>query len=213
MTIRRGQTWGDVGAAPAGLVRVLSDAAAAELVHRARSVGSPIPPMALLGGDLMRAVGGSGDESGPAGDVARLTVDVVRVTVGAEHRWFVAHLVARRPWWRGSWWRGEVAIAMNAQHVGPRDLAPRGHPNDGKVDVLRVSSSMSFRDRWRARSRAVRAAHVPHPDIEVRSTASTTLHFARPLKLWLDGRPWITVSAVELTVEPDALLACISVGS
>ena len=124
----------------------------------------------------------------------------MRATAGGEARWFVAHLVARR-----SWWRGELVAAMNAQHLGRWDVAPRAHPNDGRVDVVHVSAAMSVRDRWRARSRAVQAAHVPHPDIEIRSSASTTLTFDRPLRLTLDGRPWTTSASVELTVEPDAL--------
>jgi hypothetical protein len=204
MTIRRGELWGDVGPLPAGAVLVHSDAALADLVTSSRAAGVDVPPVALLGGDLMRSVGGTGDQQRFSGEVARLTVDVVRATIDGESRWYVAHLVARR-----SWWRGEMVAAMNAQHLGPWDVAPRSHPNDGRVDVVRVSAAMSVRDRWRARSRAVQAAHVPHPDIEFRSSAATTLTFSRPLHVSLDGRAWRTASTVELTVEPDALTVCV----
>jgi diacylglycerol kinase family enzyme len=152
----------------------------------------------------MRAVGGTGDEGRLHGEVALLPVDIVRATIDAEQRWFAAHLVARR-----SWWRGEVVAAMNAQHLGRWDVAPRSHPNDGRIDIVRISPEMSMRDRWRARSRAVQAAHVPHPHIQITSTATTTLRFARPMQLWLDGEVWTTASSVELTVEPDALLVCV----
>jgi hypothetical protein len=204
VTIKRGEPWGDVGPLPPGAVRVHSDAELADLVARSRADRTALPPVVLLGGDLMRAVGGTGDERRLDGDVARLVVDVVRATVDGESRWFVAHLVARR-----SWWRGELFAAMNAQHLGPWDVAPRSHPNDGRVDVMHVAASMSVRDRFRARSRAVRAAHIPHPDIEIRSTASTSLTFGRPLRLALDGRSWRTASSVELIVEPDALTVCV----
>ena len=200
MTTRRGQPWGRSGPAPPGIVRVHSDAELADLVTSSRAAGTTTPPVALLGGDLMRAVGGTGDERRLDSQVARLTVDVVQAKANGESRWFVAHLVARR-----SWWRGEVVAAMNAQHLGRWDVAPRSHPNDGRVDVLHMSTAMSLRDRWRARSRAVHAAHVPHPNIEVRSAASTTVEFARPLRLILDGRPWTSSSSIELIVEPDAL--------
>lgn len=204
MTIRRGQSWGDVGPVPAETVRVHTNAELTELVQRHRSSGGALPPVALLGGDLMRAVGGTGDEDRLRGDVALLPVDIVRATVGTEQRWFAAHLLARR-----SWWRGELVAAMNAQHLGRWDVAPRSHPNDGRVDIVRVSAGMSLRDRWRARTRAVQAAHVPHPDIEIRSTSTAHLQFERPMRLWLDGQLWTTASSVELTVEPDALLVCV----
>jgi hypothetical protein len=204
MTTRRGQPWGDVGAAPPDIVRVHSDAQLGDLITRCRIAGTPPPPVALLGGDLMRSVGGTGDEGRLHGQLARLTVDVVRATANGQSRWFAAHLVARR-----SWWRGEVVAAMNAQHLGRWDVAPRSHPNDGRVDVVHVAEAMTLRDRWRARSRAVHAAHVPHPAIEIRSTASTTVEFTRPLRLTLDGRRWTTARSVELTVEPDALAVCV----
>lgn len=204
MTIRRGEPWGTVGPVPADTVHVHTNAELTSLIQRHRSSSTPLPPVVLLGGDLMRAVGGTGDRGRLVGDVALLPVDIVRATIDAEHRWFAAHLVARR-----SWWRGEVVAAMNAQHLGRWDVAPRSHPNDGRIDIVRVSPAMSLRDRWRARSRAVQAAHVPHPDIEIRSATSASLQFARPMKLWLDGQLWATANSVELTVEPDALLVCV----
>jgi hypothetical protein len=204
MTIKKGEQWGDIGPVPADAVRVHSDAALGELVEGARRASTSLPPVALLGGDLMRAVGGTGDVRRFDGDVARLPVDVVRVSTDGQQRWFVAHLLARR-----SWWRGELVAVMNAQHVGSWDVVPRSHPDDGRVEVVRVAPSMSIRDRWRARTKVVHAAHVPHPDIEVRSVTTTTLRFERPLQLWLDGRAWTTASSVELTVEPDALTVCV----
>ena len=62
----------------------------------------------------------------------------MRVTLDdAAPTWGVAHVVVRR-----QWWRGEIVMAMNAQFYGRYDVAPRGHPNDGKVDVVRVDPSM-----------------------------------------------------------------------
>jgi hypothetical protein len=204
MTIRRGQQWGDLGPVPAGAVRARSDAEVARIVRAARERGEMPPAVVLLGGDLMRAVGGTGDEARLEGDVARLPVDVVRVDAGGERAWFAAHLLARR-----SWWRGEVVAAMNAQHRGAWDVAPRGHPNDGRIDIVRVLPGMSLRDRWRARSRVVHGGHLPHPDIEVRTVANASIELARPARLWLDGEPWLTARELDLHVEPDALVVCV----
>jgi diacylglycerol kinase family enzyme len=125
----------------------------------------------------------------------------VRVEAAGETAWFVAHLVARR-----GWWLGEIVAAMNAQFRQSADVAPRSHPNDGRVDVLRVASAMSVRHRLAARSRLAQGTHVPHPDIETRQVRSAVLSFRRPLHLWLDGTLWRKgVRDVTLTVEPDAL--------
>jgi hypothetical protein len=150
----------------------------------------------LLGGDLMRSAGGRGEARDPA---LSAPVDLVRVEAEGERAWFVAHLIARR-----SWWRGEVVAAMNAQHRGAWDVAPRAHPNDGRVDVLRASR-LSVRQRLAVRSRLPQGTHVPHPAIEVRSVTTVELSFARPLDLWLDNTLWKRASRAVLTVEPDAL--------
>ena len=77
-------------------MRVRSDADAAPRWSSSAPArdGEPPPRVALLGGDLMRAVGGTGDESRLDGEVPLLPVDVVRVEAGAETTWFVAHVVA-----------------------------------------------------------------------------------------------------------------------
>ena len=199
MTIRKGEEWGSVGPPPAGMLEARSDAELRAIVETCRADGRDIPPVALFGGDLLRSVGGAGTLRD---SMVTAPIDVVRVeSPGAAVTWFVAHLVARR-----SWWSGEIVAAMNAQFHGHRDVAPRSHPNDGRVDVLRVSSSMSLRHRLQARARLVQGTHVPHPAIELRQVRSIELDLRRPLRIWLDGTPWTTASQFALTVEPDALL-------
>ena len=62
MTIERGQPWGEAGPLPPDGVLVRSDAEARAVVERARRAGEPPPPLGLLGGDLCRTLGGTGDE-------------------------------------------------------------------------------------------------------------------------------------------------------
>lgn len=212
MTIRKGEAWGSVGPLPDGAVIIRSDGELHRLVHDARSTGRPLPPVALLGGSLMRAVGGTGDERRLAGEVAVLPVDVVRVelhdtaagSTGASTTWSAAHVIVRR-----GWWRGPIVAAMNAEFVGVWDVTPRGHPNDGRVDLLEVSPTMSVRDRLRARGRLAAGTHLPHPAIAVRQTASLERTFERPMRVWVDGVPAGTAGSLRLTVEPDALVVCV----
>jgi diacylglycerol kinase family enzyme len=112
----------------------------------------------------------------------------------------VAHVVARR-----GWLRGEVVLVMNAQYYGRYDVAPRSHPNDGKVDVLRVAPAMRWRERLQARQRARRGAHLPHRHLSDRSAPEIDLQFDRPMIVWIDGVRQGAASRVRVVAEPDAL--------
>src|SRR5690606_21746422 len=63
VTIRKGEPWGEPGALPEDGIVVRSDAEARAVVTAARRAGEPVPPLGLLGGDLCRALGGTGDEA------------------------------------------------------------------------------------------------------------------------------------------------------
>ena len=143
-----------------------------------------------------------GDRLG--GRVALLPIDVVRVEADGRTAWFAAHLLARH-----GWWRSRIVAAMNAQHRGTWDVAPRSHPNDGRVDLVEVAASMTPRDRWRASRRIEQGTHVPHPAISVRQVTTATVAFEAPVRLWLDGVPWGSAASFTLTVEPDAFTVCV----
>ena len=199
MTIRKGEPWGEPGALPADGVVVRSDAEARAVVTAARRAGDPVPPLGLLGGDLCRALGGTGDEDRlRSGAGVVLPVDLGAVLVDGRLHWFVAHLVARR-----SWWRGRVVAAMNAQHLGPWDVAPRGHPNDGRLDVL--DGDLPLGQRWQARRRLPLGTHVPHPAISERHVAAVQLEVASGTHVWLDGEDLGPARTLSVRVEPDAL--------
>src|SRR4029079_13983473 len=142
--VRRGEDWGRRAVRPADVVEVADDAAAAALVDAARREGRPAPVVGLRGGDLRRTLGGAAPFDHLAASVGEYPIDVGLAVLDGVERAFVAHLVAR-----GSWWRGEVVAAMNAEHLGTWDVAPRGHPNDGRLDVLHVVD-LALGDRWQA---------------------------------------------------------------
>lgn len=203
MTIRKGEPWGEPGALPAGGVVVHSDAEARDVVTAARRAGAPVPPLGLVGGDLCRTLGGTGDEQRlRSGDAMQLPVDLGSVLVDGRLHWFVAHLVARR-----SWWTGRVVAVMNAQFIGSWDVAPKSHPDDGRLDVL--DGDLPLGQRWQARSRLVTGTHVPHPGIEERRVSAVQLDFARPTPVHLDGVPMGPATRLSIRVEPDALLCVV----
>lgn len=202
MTIEKGAPWGEPGPLARDGVVVRSDRELRALVESALRAGSGPPEVGLLGGDLCRTVGGRGDEARLRSDQAiRLPVDVARVELDGERHWFVAHMVARR-----SWWRGRVVAVMNAQWIGPWDVAPRSHPNDGLLDVF--DGDLSLDDRFKARRRLITGTHVPHPGITQRRVAALELDLGRPTPVHLDGEPVGRARTVSVTLEP-GLLTCV----
>lgn len=203
MTITRGQPWGGPGQLTAGGVVCNSDASAGSAVTEARRAGRPLPELGLVGGDLCRTVGGSGQRGHLySADAARLPIDIIRANLDGVDHWFVAHLVARR-----LLWQGRFTVVMNADCLGAWQLAPRGHPNDGVVDV--TEGSLPLGQRLKARSRARTGDHLPHPELTTTRGPTWSASFERPTPVWLDGARVGRVRRVEITVEPDATIAVI----
>lgn len=199
MTIRRGQEWGEAAPLPADGVLVRSDAEARAVVEEHRREGRPVPPLGLLGGDLCRTLGGTGDEGRlRSPEARRVPVDLGAALLDGRLHWFVAHLVVRR-----SWWSGRVLAVMNAEFLGPWDVAPRSHPNDGRLDTF--DADLPLGDRLKARARLRTGSHVPHPGIAQRRVDAAQFELRSPLPVRLDGVRCGTVRRLSVRIEPDAL--------
>ncbi|MEN9646299.1 MAG: hypothetical protein RL238_2968 [Actinomycetota bacterium] len=200
MTIRKGEPWGEPAEVPAdGLESPDSDRGASRSLELQREAGRPLGPIGVQRGDMARTLGG-GTPGRFDGTLVKAPVDLLQVRADDREHLALAHVVVRR-----SWWRGEVVLAMNAQYLGAYDVAPRSHPNDGRVDVLRVDPAMPLRARHQARSRARSGTHLPHPQLEMRSTGEWHHRFDRPMPLWIDGVRCGDVRDLTVTVLPDAL--------
>ena len=198
MTIRKGEAWGTRGPLPASGLVVRSDREARAVVERARRAGEPVPTLGLVGGDLCHTLGGAGNEARLRTDeAAQLPVDIGSVLIDGRLHWFVAHLVARR-----GWWRGPIHAAMNAQHIGRWDVAPRSHPNDGLLDTFVVT--MPVGERLKARSRLAAGTHVPHRGIAEARVPSVQWDVAGA-DVWLDGENVGPARTLSVRVEPDAI--------
>jgi hypothetical protein len=203
LPISKGDAWGTPGPLPDDGVVVRSDAEAREVVTAARRAQEPVPPLGLLGGDLCRTLGGTGDAARLRSEAAvQVPVDLGAVLVDGRLHWFVAHLVARR-----GWWFGRIVAAMNAQYLGSWDVAPRGHPNDGRLDVL--DADLAFAERLQARRRLRHGTHLPHPRIDERHQSAVQLDFDRSTPVYLDGERVTDARSLSIRVEPDALLCVV----
>jgi hypothetical protein len=198
VVIEKGKPWGVPGALPDDGVLVRTDAEARAVVQEARRAGETPPPIGLLGGDLCRNLGGRGDEDRLRSDRAvRFPVDLGVALLDGRLHVFVAHLVARRAWWRGRAW-----IAMNAQWLGPWQVAPRAHPNDGLLDVY--DAHVPVGDVLKVRKRLPMGAHLPHPDIRAERTRAIQVRLERELPVHLDGELVGSFRDLSVRVEPDA---------
>jgi hypothetical protein len=200
MTIRRGEPWGEPAVCPADLRVVSTDRDLRDWVvwHRMRE--QMIREVGVAGGDLARTCGGGGGTH-PAD--SKVTLDAMRVTLDDDQpTWGVAHVVARR-----QWLRNEVVMVMNAQFYGQFDVAPRSHPNDGKLDVVRVDPAMGMRERLQARQRARRGTHLPHRRLSSQSLADLDVSFERPMVVWIDGVRVGSATRLRVSAEPDAFTA------
>lgn len=194
MTVKPGSVWGEVVDAPNGALVLHRDDELAAAIERAE-----LRPLVVRGGDLHRTAGAPT----ATGSAVRIPIDILRVTADGAPMTAVAHVLARRPGHLG-WMRGRIVAAMNAEHVGRWDVAPRAHPNDGRFDLIEVAASMSARERWQALRRLSTGTHVPHPRIASRRSREETFTFDRPTGLWLDGVARGTVRSVTVRVVPDA---------
>jgi hypothetical protein len=202
MTIRRGEAWGEAGPLAADGVLVRSDAEARAVVEQARRAGESIPPLGLLGGDLCRTLGGTGDEARlRSSDAMQLPIDVGAVLVDGRLHWFVAHLIARK-----HWWRGRIFAAMNAEFLGRWDVAPRSHPNDGILDTFDVTMPLS--ERLKARARLPTAEHAPHRGIKERRVGAVQVD-VEGLDVWLDCERIGPARTLSIRVEPDAVICVV----
>ena len=199
MTVRKGEAWGAPGALPDHGVVVHSDAEARAVVSAARRADEPVPPLGLLGGDLCRTLGGRGDEARlRSGAAVVVPCDLGSVLVDGRLHWFVAHLVARR-----RWWRGRAFAAMNAAWLGEWNLGPRAHPGDGLLDTY--DGRLPVRQLLVARSRLPQGAHLPHPAISERRARALQVDLGRDLPIRLDGEVVAVGRRLSLRTEPDAL--------
>lgn len=215
MTIRRGEDWGRPGRPPVDLVWFDDDASAAEAYARgAREIG-------LRGGDLARTLGvapGTGGESSSHHSAVSFPIDVIALSTSDGRRTIaLAHVVTRDRRW--GWWRGRIVVAMNAQFIGRWDVAPRGHPNDGRIELFDVDAGLSWRQRILAARRLPTGAHVPHPAIRTRSLSHASIPVLASATVEVDGVRWNTPSfgstsssaepTITLDVIPDALVVWI----
>ena len=204
MTIKPGQAWGNPVPRPSDLVVVHSDRDLATAIAQRQATA-----IGVGGGDLARTLGVTTSRAASLTTlptVNEYVIDLLEVRLDDAEEPIVAcaHVVARSLRRSGHWLRGRILVVMNAEFIGEWDVAPRGHPNDGRMEVFDVDASMTARERLAARRRLPTGTHVPHPRIATGSTRTATWQFERPLEVVIDGQRVDRASTLSISVVADA---------
>lgn len=206
MTIERGMPWGEPMSLPESAPVAGSDRELASLIEQRMGSGTSIV-VGLTDGDLHRTLGSprhsvadlhSGSGMGFPMDIGVLSSD--EIDRGGPTI-FTAHLIATTST-RGVLWRGRTIIVMNAAFRGAQNLAPRSHPNDGRLDV--IDGRLGMVDRRRALDRTTTGSHVPHPDLRVSHVREKDFESDTPLQIHVDGVRIGSVRSFAVRCIPDA---------
>ncbi len=198
MTIRKGEEWGRPSHARS-VITVLRDSEISEQVARSQSQSAELQ---VQGGDTWLSLG-SPDVIRHPGATWRLPFDAIRVSVGERELRAYSSLVLRNPWWRGGVFTGDIWCVSLTGILRGRNVTPRAHPNDGVLDVLRVTQEMTARQRIQAWSRAKRGDHLPHRGIEIKRLTTTRISSATTKLLTIDGKRFGQVRDIRLEVLSD----------
>ncbi|MDP9071053.1 MAG: hypothetical protein M3N68_07175 [Actinomycetota bacterium] len=198
MTVEKGQAWGELAPLPEDGVVVGGDAEARRVLEEARRAGQSFPVLGLLGGDLCRTLGGTGDvERLRSPQAVTFPVDLGEALVDGRLHLFVAHLVAHTRLWTRAF------VAMNAQWLGRWNLGPRAHPGDGLLDVYQARLTLGALPKVHARLH--HGAHLPHPGVTERRTRAVQVELDRTLPVEVDGEVVGKGRVLSVRVQPDAL--------
>lgn len=102
-----------------------------------------------------------------------------------------------RPFFEG---RATTVVIANGQFLHGVDVAPRGHPGDGAVEVQVYALGPG--QRRAMRRRLVTGAHVPHPDIRQTTANRIGIACGSGLDLEVDGITVGTTTGLDLAVLP-----------
>jgi len=204
MTIRKNQDWGVTVARPESLIICENDAAASQLATESFLQQKPIPAIAITRSNLSRALGAKGADVNSQ-NMQATPFDLIEITFADDSKTEQKVLALGYGLLRKSWWRGEIVAAMNTSFIGDWDCAPRSHPNDGKFDLLTVTSEMKPTQRLIASRRLRLGTHLPHPQISVKQLTSFEADCSAKPNLYIDNRKFLSVKQCKFRLLPDAL--------
>lgn len=99
--------------------------------------------------------------------------------------------------------RATSVLVANGQYLAGRDVVPRGHPGDGRLEVQIYAVRAG--ERASMRRRLPTGTHVPHPDITSATGRRSRIRVAAPARAEVDGMGVPARRLWEVEVVPGAL--------
>ena len=198
MTIRKGEQWGTRISKPSRIRHVSSDAEIAQC--------SSEDYISVGGGDIFTTLGSPAFIS-DSDECTLLPMDALQVKIllsDASEKSFKAASCIEVGSLMSPLKSGRYICVTNGGIVSGRNFAPRAHPNDGRLDIMLVAETMSFRDRLTARKKALTGTHVPHPSISLRQDETfSTKRLGERDTLRIDGITAANWLEVSVSIVPD----------
>ena len=205
MTIRKGQEWGHFEERPSDLQLVADDVAACEVISKCVIESSSCLNLSISKSDMARTLGITG-----ANNLDRQMLctkfDVIEATYlltnseETRRRCFIGRaFVSEKLFF------GRTIAVLNSSFVGNRDWAPKAHPNDGKLDLVELDSSMKVRQRLTALKLMKSGSHLPHPQIRYRQLSEYEYATEDSASLSIEGVRMGSIRHCLFRVLPDAV--------
>lgn len=203
MTIEKGMAWGKIAPTPFGVVTARDEEALARAVRDGAS------HVALLSGDLLRALGPTSTQRPIVVHEPSLQVpcDIMEITIDDRIRTTAVSTIRI-----GTTIRPRVWVSSGG-FVGQLNIATRAHPNDGVIDALAFDANLRLRQTLAIRRRMRTGNHLPHPHLTIQRGSEyhwsgTTDRDRSPVLI--DGRRFGRANCVTIVVRPDAFVLCVA---
>ena len=140
------------------------------------------PVIKLESGNIFRTLGGRENrKEHSSGEYTMCEIDLGIVRFQDKEVLFASHCSIRE-----SYFSTKGVLVMNSQFYKNRNLSVRGHPSDGKLEM--ITSRLSIRQYLLATKKSESGSHLPHPDIDTKSAAQHTISNDRELRIYCDGK-------------------------
>ncbi|MBL89175.1 MAG: hypothetical protein CL517_02725 [Actinobacteria bacterium] len=198
MNLNKGDSWGSATSLPADGLVVQSNEDLFKQINAYKRNEKTLPVFGLLGGDLWRTLGGRSDRSrlhkeGAAG----VNVDLGCILLDGKIFWFSSHVLIGKKFF------GEMILISNVAYYGKMNVAPKAHPGDGRLDVLKID--LNFGQKLKALRRAASGTHVPHPGIRYERVKAEQFDLPKNSCVRIDGQKVGNFSNVSFRIEEQAL--------
>lgn len=205
MTIRSGRDWGELVDRPSNLHVMIDDRHADDFLDSNLDLGAPAPNMAIVSSEFARTLGLSGANAQNS-KMLCTPFDLIEATIFKAdnlkpvRRYFLGNALVRNRFWLGN-----IISIHNSSFRKGRNWTPRGHPNDGKMDVVIFDASMNIRQRMRAFHLMKSGSHIPHPKIQYFQTPEFSTEIVKSASLHIEGQKMADASRCEFRLLADAV--------